>query len=1103
MNATIADPDGTIYYFNSTMPHINGNVSAGIAFPNSIEDRNGNIVTFTDTFSNCGISSCAGGITATDTVGRTVLAINGFGNASGDTITVSGLDHPYQVSWGNLAPEDNASGTNQYSVGVASLNEPTAQSHCGTVSASGYPAAGVGVSSIVLPNTTTYKFAYDPNYGYLSQVTYPTGATINYQYGLSSPSSFSATDNFYSTADGFAAVYVQPDVDGIHIDSAGSFNCAYRYSPAVLTQRTVSFDGRNTAIEQQFSYTTKWNTPPGPSASTYWYSKTTTVKTTDYTGATPVSYSTVYTFAPYRTPDPPYYPSGGVSGLLGGDSVWSNTALPPVQAESPVFETKVQYYKDTNVNGAPVLTVTKGWGLPNQLTCEVHQLDTGQISGTFYTWQAVGVLADKKEFDFGVLPSSFNCNIQTVPPAGFTPTRETMVSFQALKPNPVFYQPNPNDTAMPTIVDRPCRVITYGNGVRVSETDSFYDGGNSVCGAGGTQSVTSASVPSGTHDEVNFSVTSANARGNATTITGQCLGCTNESFTYTYDETGQVMSATDTLGNTTSYSYNDNSSWGGAVNPAGNSNAYLTLITDPLLYTKSFSYNYLTGELASETDKGNQPTQYVYNDPLNRLKQITYPDNGVTAMNYDDSTPSVETIKSINQTESETSFAIMDGMGHVIETQSSDQSGADVVRMTYNGTGHVYTKTNPFFIPSSPSHVFVPPPTGTPFASTYYDALGRPVETVKQDGTSVLQWCYDGIATSGQTNCNPHLGSRMGTWVDATDENGNDWQRTTDGLGRLVEVMEPSGTAQKPSMETDYSYNALNDLLSVQQWGGPTNSAATNGPISRSFTYDSLSRLLSAFNPETGTSHYSYDANGNLSSKTDARGVTTSYLYDPLNRVYSKRFSGNANGSLTSCYTYDSATLGTWRLSNAWTQSATAPACPASPSSVPPTNYVTWRSIGAYDQMGRLLSEQQYTPANRATGTPYSPQYMYDLAGNLIFSTDGITPASTTPNPSCQTSSTPTWSTLTYSNCYNNAGRLSSVNSNMNNGGTLPASLFSAPSYAAFGGLQSATYGPSLNLSRGYDTRLRLLNEIDTGTGVTPATSSSATVTITGSEHNQ
>jgi len=313
-------------------------------------------------------------------------------------------------------------------------------------------------------------------------------------------------------------------------------------------------------------------------------------------------------------------------------------------------------------------------------------------------------------------------------------------------------------------------------------------------------------------------------------------------------------------------------------------------------------------------------------------------------------------------------------------------------------------------------------------------------------------------------------------------------------LGRLTQVVEPGG------LTTQYSYDSLNNLLSVSQLGNATNG---DTPRTRSFSYDSLSRLLSAYNPETSTVSYSYDANSNVHTKTDARGVTTTYQYDALNRLLSKSYSSNANGTPLSCYQYDTSTNGIGRLANSWTLSASGIA--SCSTTAPTTGFLTKRSILAYDPMGRLLSEQQSTPASQASGIPYSPAYTYDLAGNLTSSTDGTTPvptqSQTTLTAPCLSSSVSA-ATLTFVNCPDSAGRLHSVMSNWVDN-THPLWLFSSPLYAAPGGLTNATYGNRLNLTRSYDNRLRITGENDQGSGAMVATPGSATVTITGSEQSQ
>ena len=728
--ATISDPHGTIYDFSNQPLHTDGATSSFFSIPGTIEDRNGNIVTIHDSLSSScnGVMACnSGSLTVTDSAGRTALSLN----AAAGTTTVSGLTNSYKINWEAL-PLPQGQDSYVYPISLVSLN-PTPEDNSGAggaycpipgVTQGLYPTAETGLSSIQLPNQKSFSFEYDPVYNLLSQVTYPTGATVSYKYGLNTQSSFNSTDAFYSVGDGYEGIIAVPAENG------GKYllttACAYRYSKPVLTQRTVSFNGA-TNLVQQFTYTTNWPTAPEPQGTGpvpwNWSSKSTTVTTTNYSGSNSISYSTVYTYEPYIAPTNLSTPADQALGIVSGNTgdgsgyiLYNNTTAPAVAAQVPGNEIAIQYFKDTNTSGTPALTIVKGWTGLNQLECEVHQTDNGLISGTFYTWQAEGVLADKKEFGFGQLSSTSVC-YDNAPVPTVTPYRETVTTYQALSPNPIYYQGAAN-----TIQDRPCKVIVYGSGAKLSETDSYYDGGTSTCGAAGTPSVTSVgSLPSGTHDETNFSAASQSARGNATTITAQCFGCTNPTATatFTYDETGQTLSVVDPRGFPTNYSYTDSPSGG---NAAGNSNAYITKVTDALGYATNYSYNYPMGSLTSEEDPNKNYIRYKYNtqaagcaytDGLNRLTEIDYPDNGVTTYCYDDAVPSVTTTKLQTPNPTVTSVAIMDGMGHVIQTQTSETNGADVVSTAYGGEGQVYTVTNPFLSSSQPSNSLVQTPSGS------------------------------------------------------------------------------------------------------------------------------------------------------------------------------------------------------------------------------------------------------------------------------------------------------------------------------------------------------------------------------------------------------
>jgi hypothetical protein len=149
--------------------------------------------------------------------------------------------------------------------------------------------------------------------------------------------------------------------------------------------------------------------------------------------------------------------------------------------------------------------------------------------------------------------------------------------------------------------------------------------------------------------------------------------------------------------------------------------------------------------------------------------------------------------------------------------------------------------------------------------------------------------------------------------------------------------------------------------------------------------------------------------------------------------------------------------------------------------------------------MGRILSEQQYTLASQAGGTPYPLSYTYDLAGDLHTSTNGST-------------STP----ITVTNMFGSAGQLQTLTSSWTNNSVYPATLFTAQSatsipcpsslsyaYAASGALMNAQLGNELTLNRAYDKRWRTTCEKDFGNGATTATPGSTSVTITGSEQSK
>jgi YD repeat-containing protein len=960
------------------------------------------------------------------------------------------------------------------------------------------------LSSLTLPNGQSYTFYYGNNnptdstilnsYGLLNEIIYPDGGWVKYTWQLSSG---------YNELSSIVGDFVYENGNGTPVPVWQSFGCNWQYQTPVLATRQVSFNGSSVAQTQNFTSSTTWEYASDGSLNG-WSQKSTTVQTTDnVVGRTAL---TQYTYLPG-------YASNGPYG--------SGSIAPEIPLESTV--TYYDWGKST-----PMKTVTKTWRDQYNMTSESTTDNyTGQVKETVYSYSnsvcggsensSLVYLTEQDDWDYGILPSPQPATnpAPNVAPPSQQPSKRTVYNYSCFSPTPFpgnsFYfayavSGNPEFPGL-TIPPKVSSVLIE-NGARTIQaaTQYAYDG----------YTLPLQSVTSTQHDDSIY--TSAfTARGNLTSVT-RCTtpaaSCTaGPTVTYNYDITGQPASMTDGCGNaacsdifganhTTYYSFTDSPAGGNSV---GNSNAYLTSITYPAVgavaLQKKFQYSYQIGYLTISTDENGKQTTYQYSDPLDRPTQVIYPDGGDTLITYNDTvlSPSVTTKKLLNSSLSETSVATMDGMEHVVETQlTSDPVSADTVNTTYNGEGQAYTVSNPFRT------------TPNGWTSHYYDALGRQIETQEQDG-SLLQWCYDGVASAPAVSvCSPQVGSsNPGTWVDSADEVGNHWQRTSDAFGRLTKVMEPNGASQSPSMETDYAYDLLNNLLSVQQWGGPVNSS---GARARSFSYNPLSQLLWSTNPETGTIGYTYDANGNVSSKTDARSISTYYVYDNINRLFQKNYSSNA-GDPSACMQYDIAASGgsdlypLGRQNLEWTAPAnTCPSTSNTVSSVPSTAYNS-TTVLAHDEMGRVFKEQQ-CPYGGVCASNYQFSYLYDKVGGIAQFNNGMPAAGNSP----------TAPAITWGVTLNGADQLQALSVLSQPWGSPgspdqahPTALIQAlpststPAYDPMGHLVYAGLGinpynnqAAIDVVREYDNRGRIVAEADGATAATMPTSATELLTVSG-----
>jgi RHS repeat-associated protein len=682
---------------------------------------------------------------------------------------------------------------------------------------------------------------------------------------------------------------------------------------------------------------------------------------------------------------------------------------------------------DTCYNGAASPCTATAFGLPITQRAVITALPNNQQSKHVDFYSAYGLQTENDDYDFG--PGA----PQT------TPLRKTTITYASLGNNIV---------SMPSSIK-----IQDGGGNQIALTNYNYDE---------TAPTATSGLPM--HASVSGS------RGNLTSVS-RWLNTTGGLLTshITYYDTGKVNTASDPKGNPTTYSYSGTF--------AG---AYPTTVTNALNQNATQNYDINTGVVASRTDLNTQPTSFSYDNML-RHTTTNYPDGGQTTLAYNDTAlpASVTATVKMNSSQNQVSTVLLDGLGRASQTQlNSDPQGTDYKVKTYDALGRASTVYNP--TRCSPPTTNCDSTWG--YTSHQYDALGRTTQVTHPDSSTVL------ITYTSRAS-------------QVSDE-GNGTQRVTrisqtDALGRLVSVCEvssgtllgnggtPAACGQDISATgflTTYQYDVLGNLLQVNQ----------AGLNSRTFSYDSLSRLVCASNPENssaacpaqatssytaGTTGYTYDAGGNLLTKTSpapnqtgTATVTTTYAYDALNRLTQKSY--NDSTTPTAGFGYDQTFTWGQTIGNPIGRMTTL-------GMLNGGTYVN-SDLFSYDPMGRVISHRQCTPVcqtGQNGGSSFPTNYTYDLAGNSLTASNGM------------------GVTLTYG--FNSAAQLTGITSSLSDA-THPASLLSSATYNPFGAMLSAQLGNGISESHAYNSRLRLQSSSagdPTGGSATPG---SGTVAIGG-----
>ena len=405
--------------------------------------------------------------------------------------------------------------------------------------------------------------------------------------------------------------------------------------------------------------------------------------------------------------------------------------------------------------------------------------------------------------------------------------------------------------------------ITDPLGIQTTEVFDQYDNLITLTKAAGS---TQAATWEYTYEPGTGELTNAtDPNGHTTTYTWDGAG--NElsvidplrrATTYSYDSSGDRLTSTDPAGVTTTYTYTADHDLASTSTPIGNGS------------TATTSYTYSTtdpGDLVSLTDPNGHVTTYTYDAYRDRSAQ-TNADGDTTSYTY-----------------------------NVIGEKTSQTSpNGGVTSWTYDALGRVTSVTNPL---------------GDKTAYTD-DAVGNRTSVTDPAGDKTTYAYNPDDELTQVTNPNgtqySYIYNSDGEKISYTDENGHVWSYAYNDLGRLISTADPLGRTTSYGYDpagnrtsvvdptgavTTYTYDAANELTGISY------SSANPAPVSYTYTQNGQRATMV---DATGTTSYTYDNLGRLTSTTNGAGNTVSYTYDPAGNVTAMTYAG-----LTVSYTYDAA----------------------------------------------------------------------------------------------------------------------------------------------------------------------------------------------------
>ena len=360
-----------------------------------------------------------------------------------------------------------------------------------------------------------------------------------------------------------------------------------------------------------------------------------------------------------------------------------------------------------------------------------------------------------------------------------------------------------------------------------------------------------------------------------------------------YDAMGRETNSTDVLGNSSSTTYTP-SATDIAKGPLAS-----TVQTNPTGWGTTTKVD-ARGNVVETIETDGRTTDATY-DSLGRRVSVWLPDrlksthatSPSISYGYIESPATANSIETttVNVNGGVVSWALFDGLGQEVQTQTaSDAGGTQVTDTAFDGLGQT-AYTNATYWTSSVT------PSGTLFVPTSESSI--PSETVfSYDGSgrvlSDTLYSYGVIQSSSSTS---YSGADE---VDYLPQAGGTATKTfTNSDGKTTELDQYDGdsfAAGTPVEKTRFLYDARGNESRMTDADGNT----------WSWTYDLLGHNVSTTTPDSGSTTSVYDDAGNLETSTDARGVRVSYLYDALDRrTAAYEGTADSNGSLLETWVWD------------------------------------------------------------------------------------------------------------------------------------------------------------------------------------------------------